>query len=184
MTDECRADEAGPASSAQERTGPRWLSESEQWGWRALLRGHHLLMEALERELAESGLSMSEFEILAMLSEHPQARLRMSVLADLVVQSRSRLTHTVRRLETKGLVRRTPSRADGRGVEVQVCTPGRARLDEIAPVHVDGVRRYLIDLISQEELATLTAVMRRVIEATRTSQDQGADAFAPAPMEE
>ena len=81
---------------------PRWLSDSEQDHWRAYLRGSRYLEEALDRDLQTHGLQLTEYEILSMLSESEGGRLRMSELADLVVQSRSRLTHTAARLEKRG----------------------------------------------------------------------------------
>ena len=101
----------------------RWLTDSEQASWRAVLRGTRLLERALDEALHESGLQLSEYEILSMLSESASHRLRMSELAAMVVQSRSRLTHTAKRLEQRTWVVREPCADDGRGVEL-VLTPG------------------------------------------------------------
>lgn len=103
----------------------RWLDDDEQRAWRAYLRGTRMLEEALDRDLQDHGLALSEYEIISMLSESPLHRLRMSELAELVVQSRSRLTHTATRLERRGWVVRQPCENDRRGVEL-VLTP-RAR---------------------------------------------------------
>ena len=156
--------------------GP-WLDELEQATWRAFLRGGYLLMESLEAALAEHGMRMGEYEILSMVSEAPGQRLRMSALADRVVQSRSRLTHTATRMERLGLVRRHRIREDGRGVVLHLTPAGQALLDEMAPVHVASVRDGLVDHMSRAELEMMGAVMRRVIVATRTSPAQGADAL-------
>ncbi len=155
----------------------RWLDEQEQLDWRAFLRGSYLLMDAIDRDLSEFGLRMSEWEILVLLSEAPQQRQRMSVLADVVVQSRSRLTHAAKRLESAGVVQRNPVRGDGRGVELALTAEGEELVTRIAPSHVQGVRRRLVDLMSAQEMETLGAVMRRVILVNRTSQAQGQDAF-------
>jgi len=47
----------------------RWLDDSEQESWRAYLRGSRYLEEALDRDLQEHGLQLTEYEILSMLSE-------------------------------------------------------------------------------------------------------------------
>jgi DNA-binding MarR family transcriptional regulator len=170
-----RAEVAAPAHAAAEPV--RWLDDQEQLSWRAFLRGYYLLMEALDRDLAEFGLRMSEWEILILLSEAPQQRQRMSALADLVVQSRSRLTHAAKRLEAAGVVQRSPVRGDGRGVELALTAAGQELVTRIAPSHVHDVRRRLVDLMSAQEMETLGVVMRRVILANRTSEAQGQDAF-------
>ena len=70
---------------------PRWLSTHEQHAWRAYLRGSRLLEAALDRDLQSHGVQLSEYEIISMLSEAPDRRLRMSGLADLVARSRAGL---------------------------------------------------------------------------------------------
>ncbi len=155
----------------------RWLDEPEQRAWRAWLRGYRLLMVSLEDGLAGSGVRMGEYEVLSMLGEAPGGRMRMSALADKVVQSRSRLTHTATRLEGLGFVQRERITRDGRGVEVAVTPAGYDLLERTAPVHLDTVRGCFVDQMSREELLHMGEIMRRVIMATRERPEQGADAF-------
>src|SRR3954464_3737240 len=127
-----------------ERTAPpevRWLAPGEQEVWRAFLDVSRLLFEQLNRQLSdETGMSLAEYEILVQLSEAPDRRLRMSEVADRVVSSRSRITHTVGRLEDRGLVAREPCAADGRGVGCVLTDGGFPRLEGAAPGHVEMVR--------------------------------------------
>ena len=142
---------------------PRWLTETEQQAWRAYLRGGRLLMDALDRGLARYGLSLSEYEIISLLSEAPSRQMRMSELADLVVQSRSRLTHTATRLEKRGWVVREPCQGDRRGVLLTLTPEGAHKVGEIAPVHVEQVRHHLIDRLSTGEFAALGEAMGAVV---------------------
>ena len=139
-----------------------WLDAQQQAAWRAYLRGGRRLLEALDRDLAPYGLGLAEYEILSMLSEVPHHRLRMSELADIVVQSRSRLTHTATRLERRGWVTRAPYPGDGRGVLLSLTPEGLETVERVAPVHVKSVRRVLIDLVSAEQLESLGASMSLV----------------------
>lgn len=154
----------------------RWLDPQEQHAWRAVLRSAHVLRVAMDEALVPHGVSLGEYELLSMLSEAPGCRMRMSVLADLIVQSRSRVSHTATRLERQGWVERAPSREDGRGVELALTADGRARLEELAPVHVESVRTSFLDHLTREELLTHGALMRRVLIATRRSDDEARDA--------
>lgn len=155
------------APSRSPRTSPaadtpravRWLTPEQQRLWRAYLRGASLLVEALDRDLQRHGVSLSEYEILAMLSESAGGHLRMSALADLVLQSRSRITHTAARLERRGWVRRQPSPEDRRGVELWLMPAGRERLDELSPVHVESVRTHLIDRLTDEQIPVFADAM-------------------------
>ncbi|UJH70516.1 MarR family winged helix-turn-helix transcriptional regulator [Ornithinimicrobium sp. INDO-MA30-4] len=172
--------EAMASGSKSEPHDPQWLSTEQQDAWRAWLRGSSLLFDALDCALAEHGHRMGEYEIMSMLSEAPGTRLRMSSLADRVVQSRSRLTHTAKRLESAGLVTRRRIREDGRGIELHLTPAGLSTLERMAPLHVESVRKGFTDLMTDEEAQVVADVMRRVILANRTSDLQGIDGLGEA----
>ncbi len=146
----------------------RWLDESEQRVWRAYLATSQQLWDRLDDELQSgTGMPLSEYEILVRLSEAPDRRLRMSQLADLVVHSRSRLTHTVARMEGRDLVARRPCLEDGRGVLAELTDHGYQVLAEAAPVHVQSVRRHMFDPLSSEEVEVLGRAMRKIAESLK-----------------
>src|SRR5689334_23809018 len=100
------------------RNDVRWLTSDQQKAWRAYILGTELLLHELDRELRdEHDISFSEYEILVRLSEAEGSRMRMAILADAMCHSRSRVTHTIARMERAGLVTRGASDTDGRGVE-------------------------------------------------------------------
>lgn len=140
----------------------RWLDAQEQEVWREYLRASRLLEAALDRELQAHGLQLSEYEILSILSEQPGRRLRMSVIAGLVVQSRSRLTHTAGRLENRGWVQREACAGDRRGVELVLTDTGFIEITRMAPTHVESVRVNLLDHLSRAELLALGGAMTAV----------------------
>lgn len=152
----------GPAAAPRRGGSARWLDAEEQAAWRAYLRGAALVLDALDSELQALGISLSEYEILALLSEAPQRCLRMSALAEAVVSSRSRLTHAAGRLEGRGLVRRRQAVQDRRGVEICLTDAGYGALTGLAPIHVAGVRRVLLDALGREEFLRLGASMAAV----------------------
>ncbi len=144
----------------------RWLSSDEQRSWRALIVGMTLLTDQLDTELHQSfDLSLTEYEILVRLSEAPNRRLRMAQVADALAHSRSRVTHTVKRLEDAGYVERCTTPEDGRGVVASMTDEGWRVLGEAAHLHVRGVREYLVDLASPEDFAALGRVMNSVTDA-------------------
>jgi DNA-binding MarR family transcriptional regulator len=154
---------------AARRVTPRWLTADEQQVWRSYLDVYRLIDERLSRQLTEDcDLSMAEYEILVQLSEHPCRAMRMSELAERVVNSRSRLTHTVRRMEEGGLVTRRPCPDDGRGVLCELTDAGMARIVAAAPGHVEAVRRVLFDVVDADDLQHLGAALTKVREALRT----------------
>ncbi len=127
--------------------------------------GSTLLLDRLDDDLRrECDLSLTEYEILVRLSER-DGSLRMAQLADALAHSRSRVTHTVARMERAGLVERRTSPDDGRGIECRLTDEGRDTLEQLAPVHVNGVRDHLVDLVDPADFAAMGRVMNAVADA-------------------
>jgi len=149
-----------------ERTTTRethWLDEAEQGSWRALVMGTTLLMDRLDDDLRrEFDISLVEYEILVRLSEREDRRLRMAQIADALAHSRSRVTHTVGRMERAGWVVRSTTPEDGRGVVATMTDAGMDLLQRAAHVHVTGVRDYLVDLVAAPDFAAVGRVMNAV----------------------
>lgn len=146
-------------------TEPRWLDAAQQRDWRAYLDGSLRLADALDRDLkTRHGLSSAEYEILVRLSEAPGRRLRMAELAEHANQSRSRLSHTVARLECKGFVARGTCGADKRGVNAELTDEGFAFLERAARDHVAAVREFFIDVIDPEDLKAIGRAFGAVAE--------------------
>ncbi|GAA0412579.1 transcriptional regulator [Acrocarpospora corrugata] len=142
---------------------PRWLSPAEQRAWRAHLAAHRLLTHRLDRELQEYGLSFNDYEILVNLSESQERRMRMSDLADATIQSRSRLSHQISRMENAGLVTRENCEDDRRGTFAVLTGKGWDTIQRVAPDHVAGVRRHFIDLLTPGQVAELEGIYTPVI---------------------
>ena len=146
---------------------PRWLSADEQRSWRAFIDGVRALVDVLDRELQADGeLSHAYYEVLVSLSEAEGRRLRMSELAERTRSSRSRLSHAVSRLQERGWVRRVGVPNDKRGQIAELTDEGFAVLAAAAPGHVTAVRRYLIDLLTPEQLVVLGQIGEAVLAAT------------------
>lgn len=154
--------EASNASSCGQGD-KRLLSEAQMRAWRAFLGASTLVSAHLNHELDEAAaISMYEYEILVRLFESEAGRVRMSQLADQVSYSRSRLTHTVGRLERAGYVLRSSCPNDRRGVYAHLTQAGYEFLAQTAPIHLDGVRRHLINRFTPSELATLTELLEKI----------------------
>lgn len=82
----------------------------------------------------------------------------MSVLAALAGSELSRMSHLVKRLEKRGLVRREPDPADGRYTLAILTDQGASCLAAAAPGHVEEVRRLVVDVLAAEDLAALGAI--------------------------
>ena len=92
------------------------------------------------------------YEVLARLAEVPERRLRMSDLAYLSQSSRSRLSHSIARLELLGWIRREACQTDRRGAFAVLTDEGFSALEAAAPVHVEGVRTHVFEQLEAAQL--------------------------------
>jgi DNA-binding MarR family transcriptional regulator len=130
--------------------------------WQSLLRAHATLVRQLETELEqETGLALADFDVLAQLAL-ARGELRMSELAARALISRSGMTRRVARLVDEGLVRRTTSEADARGIVVALTDAGIERLTETTPVHARGIARHFVSRLDDDELAALEGALDKV----------------------
>jgi DNA-binding MarR family transcriptional regulator len=144
--------------------GDRWLDNDEQRAWRGFLAMTALLPGALDQQLQrDAEMGHSSYIVLAMLSEAPDRSLRMSELASRANSSPSRLSHTVARLEQRGLVRRDRSPDDGRGNVAQLTDEGWDVVTATAPGHVAAVRRFVFDALTCEQVRQLEEIAGAVL---------------------
>ncbi|PZR51883.1 MarR family transcriptional regulator [Xylanimonas oleitrophica] len=157
------------AAATQGEAEVRWLDDGQQRAWRAYLEGTARFVAALDRAHdSGSPLSLGEYHLLVQLSEQPGRTLRMSALADGLALSRSRLTHTVDRMERRGLVERQAVPGDRRGVNCVMTEAGWELLVRSAPLHVAAVRRLMVDVLEPEEFEVLGRAMGKVAREAKT----------------
>lgn len=131
--------------------------------WRDFLHAHARLLRKLDEELHEAhGLSMAEYDALLQLANAPERRLRMSVLADRVLLSRSGITRLVDRLVADGMVIRSACTTDARGAEAALTTAGMDRLRSASRTHLDGVQAYFLGVIEEDDRAAMQRALESV----------------------
>jgi DNA-binding MarR family transcriptional regulator len=141
---------------------PRWLDETQQLAWRALLVMVNRAMPELERSLKEHDLLVVHYSIFVALSAAPDDTMRLSDLADTANLSQSRLTHRLRTLVERGDVAIEPDPNDGRGKTASLTKAGRRRLEAVAPVHVEDVQRLFFDPIDPAETECLARALSKM----------------------
>ena len=148
----------------------KWLTATELDSWLSLARLMTWLPWSIDQQLQrDSNLGIVEYQVLAMLSQTPERRMRMSSLAEVTNASLSRLSHLVKRLEERGLVRREPDPADGRFTHAILTEEGLQPLAEAAPGHVAHVRSLVIDVLSPEQLRRMGRAADRIMSRIDTS---------------
>lgn len=155
-------------------TEPRWLDEREARAWRGYTRMRIELEAALSRRLARGpGLSHADYSVLVELSEAPEGRLRAFQLGRALRWEKSRLSHHLKRMESRGLVCREDCAEDARGSEVLLTETGRATIEAAAPAHVDDVRALMIDHLAPGQLDALADIAEVVLVALEAEEGDG-----------
>jgi DNA-binding MarR family transcriptional regulator len=149
---------------------PNWLDDKQLEAW---LRFSGVLIQLpaeLDSEMQRiAGITNFEYAVLAGLSESPGRTMRISTLADYARGSLSRLSHLIKRLEARGWVRRELDPDDGRYTNAILTEAGYAKVVEIAPGHVEVVRRLVVDALTPAQLRQLGDISARLI--TRLNPD-------------
>src|SRR3954470_13037809 len=142
----------------------QWLTDDEQRAWRGLVQMTSRLDARLNRELQQSsGLSLADYDVLVLLTEAPDGRLRMFQLVDNLQWEQSRLSHNVPRMQRRALAARDECTSAKRGALVGLADAGRDAIEKAAPGHVDTVRRLVFDGLSKEQVAMLETFVGRVL---------------------
>jgi DNA-binding MarR family transcriptional regulator len=141
---------------------PKWLNPREMRAWRSYIIASRRLLDALDLDLAGHDLTMADYEVLALLSEAPERRIRMSELAELSMLSKSRLSHRMKVMEKIGWVKRQACTSDKRGFWAVMTDKGWKAIVKAAPDHVASVRNRLIDQLTTKDQEDLSKIFERV----------------------
>lgn len=141
---------------------PKWLTDEEMKAWRSFITTATDLMRTIERDLQRFGLDMGDYQLLVMLSESPEHRLRMCDLADTLRLSRSGLTRRMEGVLAAKLVVRERDERDGRSANAVLTPKGYALLKKAAPAHVASVRARMIDLLSASEIKGIGSAFTKI----------------------
>jgi DNA-binding MarR family transcriptional regulator len=173
-------------AAAQSPTAPSRRPSADDGSlgaWRAFIQTHARLIRQLDEELqAAHNLSLAEYDALLQLVNAPDRRLRMSVLADRVLLSRSGITRLVDRLVAEGMVERFACPTDARGSMAAITAAGVSRLRAASKTHLEGVRRYFLDVIAAEDQAVIERSLGRV-SAGLLDKAYGAGSVCSTPAE-
>ena len=131
--------------------------------WGTLLQVHAALVPTLDRLVREqAGLPLTWYDVLLELAGATDGKLRMSVLAERVVLSRTRVSRLVDELSGEGLVCREDNPEDGRSAYAVLTDTGLRRFRAAAPIYVNAIEARFAAGLSKEDLRELKRVLLAV----------------------
>jgi len=127
--------------------------------WRDFVETGDQLRALLAARLqSESELSTGDYAVLLALSEADGKRLRSSELADHVSWERSRLSHHLGRMESRGLVAREKCATDNRGSDIVLTDLGANQFRRASSPHLRAVQELFIDALDLDLLKKVDEV--------------------------
>ena len=142
-----------------------------------IMRRHHA---CVERRIGDLGIHHSQHRMLIYLTHHTGEIPSQRELAEVLGVSPAAVTTTLQRLEREGYVTRTITDEDNRKNEICVTEKGRAKVMEGREA-VEATDRAMFDGFTEEELATLRAMMERI---DKNLDAAGAPTDPPRPRKE
>jgi DNA-binding MarR family transcriptional regulator len=131
--------------------------------WRSFLLAHARVSRRLDEELrAEHDVSFAEYDALLTIAQAPGRRVRMGLLAEQVLLSKSGVTRLVDRLVNDGLVERSACSTDARGAEAVLTDRGLTRLRAASRTHLRGISEHFLAVVETEDLESLERAMTAV----------------------
>lgn len=146
---------------------PNWLNPREMKAWRSYIIASRRLLDALDFDLDQHDLSMADYEVLALLSDAPERKMRMNELAELAMLSKSRLSHRIKVMEGVGWIKREACPNDKRGYFAVMTDKGFKAIAKAAPDHVESVRSRLLDHLTVKDQEDVTRIFDRVTKKLR-----------------
>lgn len=141
--------------------------------WQLFFETSALLTTEVEARLKERGSSLMDYQVLLLLRNAPERRLRMGELAQRMVFSPSRLSYQIGVLEKRGWVQRRRCVEDGRGLEAVLTEEGLLAFRSLQPAHARDVADLFLDVLEDDDAERLRAVMERVAQRIPPSAQSG-----------
>ena len=138
--------------------------------WRGFVNTSSDLLNLIARDLEPFGIDGGDYQLLAMLSEAPDQKLKMCDLAERLRLSRSGLTRRMDGVLKAKYVAQVRDNQDGRVVFAHLTKKGFDFIKKVAPHHLESVRRRMIDLLSVAELKAFGSGFEKISKNVKQSE--------------
>ena len=138
--------------------------------WRGFVNTSSDLLNLIARDLEPFGIDGGDYQLLAMLSEAPDQKLKMCDLAERLRLSRSGLTRRMDGVLKAKYVAQVRDNQDGRVVFAHLTKKGFDFIKKVAPHHLESVRRRMIDLLSVSELKAFGSGFEKISKNVKQSE--------------
>lgn len=138
------------------------LTEKEMEIWHMYKETFKIILgRILKDNYDQTGVSDGDFMVLDLLARSETGWLRQQELADKMGWSKSRLSHHLARMEKRELIERRPL-DKGNAVQVTTTPKGTSALNAVRPISENGIKRYFIDMLTEEDMKWIARLASKV----------------------
>lgn len=131
--------------------------------WRAFFEASALITDRMEKRLhSTTGLKLSDYNLLLLLSEAADNQLRMGELAEKMVFSPSRLSYQVKSLASRGLIERFTDAKDKRGMTARLTEEGKSVFTTASRVHAQHIRQIFHPALDDDEAEAFEGICQQI----------------------
>jgi DNA-binding MarR family transcriptional regulator len=149
------------------------ISEEQLRAWRAFLRAHSTMLRRISQDLVEADLPpLTWYDVLAVLRDAPEARLRQVDVAEQLLLSTSGLSRLLDRMEEAGLVARVTCPGDRRSLHLELTAEGAEMLERMWPVYARGIAEDFLPAFGSNagEIARAMEMIGESCDVARTAR--------------
>src|SRR5258706_1129347 len=133
------------------------LTPAQQRAWLAFIRLRLRLTYEMNRQLqADTNLSLSDYDVLNALRYEPEGRTQITALAIRIGWERSRLSHHLRRLQTRELVELKTAPEDRRATEGKLTDQSWGEITEASTGPIETIQRPFFHGLADELVQPMT----------------------------
>jgi DNA-binding MarR family transcriptional regulator len=141
--------------------------DPRQRAWARFVTVQAMLLEHIEAAFSVADLPpLAWYDVLWILENADQGRLRMHDLARKAVVSRSNVTRLTDRMEKAGLVARSDCPVDGRGTVCELTAKGRALRARMWPVYKKQIDTLFGKHLDSREADMISTAFDRIIDSS------------------
>jgi DNA-binding MarR family transcriptional regulator len=131
--------------------------------WQSFLRAHRIIVEQMAEQMRhDHNLPLEWFDVLIHLSDVPGASLRQRVLRERLLLSESGVSRLLLRMETAGLIARSPADDDRRGIDITLTDKGRSAVLSATESHLELVSSLFTDKLTQTDRSALMRILPKL----------------------
>jgi DNA-binding MarR family transcriptional regulator len=131
--------------------------------WQEFMRAHRTIVDLMaEQMMRDHNLPLEWFDVLIHLADVPGGSLRQRVLRDRLLLSESGVSRLLVRMESAGLIARSPADDDRRGMAITLTDRGRSALLEATASHLELVASLFTDRLTRTDQSALTRVLPKL----------------------